>query len=161
MINLHLLPKDLILLIANCLSSLDFFRFWITNKRIYKILQIKEEEIRKRLVFEFPKKAAKYIVTDNKLELFIQSKIKSEVLLDNIYFYSISYSKLDILKYLVYNRYPAPDDLLYTSLCKQEYEIADYLYFRDAKITTAEIVWLLRSNPETKSWLLQRNIIHE
>lgn len=151
------LPTELLLIICDKLDSINFFRFHITCKWMYRKTKQKEAINKEKLLSEYPKYAAKYIVVSGDTNLLKCKSSITSLLIDKLYFYSISLNKLEILEWLVKAKYPAPHDILYTAVYYCHFDIADWLYFRKAGITETEIVWLIkRENERIKEWLKEK-----
>lgn len=148
--HLNELPKDVILLICDYLSCFDFFRFRLINRKIYSVSKIQKERKIQQLILYYPKQATKYIIKNERFDMI--NRFKSDFSIDCLFYYSIFFDKLDILK-ILYIKYDRPQDLLFTALYHKKYEIADWLHSINSIIEDERLVELIVENKSILSWI--------
>lgn len=150
------LPKDILLLICDTLSIVDYLRFKRTCKLIYKRIKEKEQAKLDQLATEKSKHAIRYMAYSSRIPLLKGDDYDDRVI-DNLYFYSIRFGKINSLAQMNKYKYPAPHDLVYTALKYLQFEAADWVHFRGGKMTDVEFSWLVRLNNEgIKDWLTDK-----
>jgi len=157
---MNTLPTELLLLIAEELSYQSFFRFCQVNKRLYHITKKVKEERKIELLTGDPKKAARDIVSNNDLQLFINYQppvLEAKFLVRCLFHCSIMKNNLFILQWLL-TKYEEPEELLYLALCSEQYEMANWLHSTNRKLRTRQKQELLESGGYEK-WFLENNII--